>query len=107
MTGRRTGAAAEDPGRISGVLETLGEASRTLGDGIRAAFGMASERRSSRRSSGSGAGSGSRKGSRCDAPRPPAGGAGGVVEGAEGAAETLEVTVLARSTQVMPMDASP
>ena len=100
VSGRRSIATDEDPGGISGVLETLGEASRTLGEGIRAAFGLESIRRSS------GGGNGSRKGSRCDEPRQPAGGAVAVAEGSGAAVETLEVTVLARSTQIMPMDAS-
>ena len=86
------------------MLSSLGEASRTLGEGFRAALGMSSERRGS---GGGGGGSprGSRKNSRYDSPRSPQDSMVVEEESTEGAEQTLEVTVLARSTQVMLMDA--
>jgi len=94
--------------KASSVLGSLGEASRTLGEGFRAALGISSERRGSGGGGGGGGEGGgesrrgSPKGSRHDGP----GSAQGGVAAEEGAAETLEVTVLARTTQAMPMDAS-
>ena len=88
------------------MLSSLGEASRTLGEGFRAALGMSSERRGSG-VGGGGSPRGSRKNSpsRYDSPRSPQGSMALEEESTEGAEQTLEVTVLARSTQVMPMDA--
>ena len=99
--------------KASSVLGSLGEASRTLGEGFRAALGISSERRGSGGGGGGEGGGGggegggesrrgSPKGSRHDGPGSPQGG----VAAEEGAAETLEVTVLARTTQAMPMDAA-
>ena len=83
----------------------MGEASRTLGEGFRAALGMSSERRGSAAAGGGGSPRGSRKNSRYDSPRSTQGSVALEEESTEGAEQTLEVTVLARSTQAMPMDA--